>query len=213
MSKRADTSIPKGEALRQHVLDAAERLLGSGHAGFSMRELAAAAGVSFATPFNQFGGKGAIMQALSLRRIATMIERFRHAELSARAAERVRLATRIAAAVMLEQPTVNRAVMASVGAPGSGGGILPHSVELWSAALGGGEGSATAETGQEELARQLAFGFRGVLSFWTAGEIDNAALEPAAQAIAATLMRGDASRLPDAAGPEKSGAARERTAP
>ena len=47
------------------MLDAAERLLRDGNAEFSMRDLAAEAGVSFATPFNQFGSKPAIMQALS----------------------------------------------------------------------------------------------------------------------------------------------------
>jgi AcrR family transcriptional regulator len=52
---------------RERVLDAAERLLAQGSAGFSMRELADEAGVSFATPFNQFGSKAAIMLALSAR--------------------------------------------------------------------------------------------------------------------------------------------------
>ena len=46
---------------KDRVLDAAKRLLAGGSAAFSMRELAEEAGVSFATPFNQFGSKAAIM--------------------------------------------------------------------------------------------------------------------------------------------------------
>ena len=58
MSPNKAASRPSG---RERVLDAAERLLARGGAGFSMRDLAEEAGVSFATPFNQFGAKGAIM--------------------------------------------------------------------------------------------------------------------------------------------------------
>ena len=68
--------IGRGEPVRQRVLDAAERLLRVGRASFSMRDLATEAGVSFVTPFNQFGGKAAIMHALSARRIDAMIARF-----------------------------------------------------------------------------------------------------------------------------------------
>src|ERR1700748_1021525 len=101
----------RGEPLRQRVIDAAERLLRDGKADFSMRDLAAEAGVSFATPFNQFGSKAAIMQTLSTRRIDTMETRFAAAPPLTDAAERVRLAVDTAVAVMLEEPQVNRAVM------------------------------------------------------------------------------------------------------
>ena len=66
---------------RERVLDAAERLLAHGKASFSMRELAEEADLSFATPFNQFGNKGAIILALSSRRIALMQKRIAEATL------------------------------------------------------------------------------------------------------------------------------------
>lgn len=183
----------RGEPLRQRVLDAAERLLRKGKADFSMRDLAAEAGVSFATPFNQFGSKAAIMHALSARRIDTMVERFVEATLPADASGRVLLAIDTAVAVMLEESEVNRAVMGWIGTAGpSPGRVLEHSMALWSLALGTGEGLAGA--GREQALRclpgQLAFGFRGVLSFWTAGELPDEALASNARQIALTLLLG-----------------------
>jgi hypothetical protein len=55
---------------------------------------------------------------------------------------------------------------------------------------------ALAEPEQELrcLPRQLAFAFRGVLSFWTAGELPDAALAPNAEEIAKALLRGFSER-------------------
>ena len=108
----------RGGPARQRVIDAAERLLRDGKADFSMRDLAAEAGVSFATPFNQFGSKGAIMHALSERRTETMATRLTEAELPSDAASRVMLAVDTAVEVMLEEPGVNRAVMSWIGTAG-----------------------------------------------------------------------------------------------
>ena len=101
---------------RERILDAAERLLSQESAAFSMRDLAEEAGVSFATPFNQFGSKAAIMLALSERRIALMHERLAQATLPPTAVGRVLAAADIAAAVMLTAPAVNRAVMGAISA-------------------------------------------------------------------------------------------------
>jgi hypothetical protein len=101
-------------------------------------------------------------------------------------------ATAIAAEVMLEESAVNRVVMGWLGTPATVPGPLAHSAALWALALGDGEGLAVA--GQDQalavLARQLAFGFRGVLSFWTAGELPEAELATQACAVAAALLRG-----------------------
>jgi AcrR family transcriptional regulator len=78
----------RGEPVRQRVLDAAERLLRDGKAEFSMRDLASEAGVSFATPFNQFGSKPAIMHALSARRIDAMLTRLSETPQPQHAADR-----------------------------------------------------------------------------------------------------------------------------
>lgn len=183
----------RGEPLRQRVIDAAERLLRQGKADFSMRDLATEAGVSFATPFNQFGSKAAIMHALSGRRIDTMATRYAGMSPPPDATGRVLLAIDTAVEVMLEEPEINRAVMGWVGAAGpSPGKVLAHSTALWSLALGTGEGLSAA--GREEALRrlpeQLAFAFRGVLSFWTAGELSDEALASHARAIAKTLLLG-----------------------
>ncbi|WP_026359594.1 TetR/AcrR family transcriptional regulator [Sphingomonas sp. PR090111-T3T-6A] len=190
--KNRSPGIPvRGEPLRQTVLDAAETLLREGKADFSMRDLAAQAGVSFATPFNQFGSKAAIMRALSGRRIDTMAKRFAEAPTLPGAAERVLLATAIAVEVMLEQPDVNRTVMGWIGAAApSSGQVRAHSSALWAVALGAGEGLLAFRRDQalSTLPAQLAFGFRGVLSFWTAGELSDKALALNARDVASTLL-------------------------
>ncbi|WP_442680449.1 TetR/AcrR family transcriptional regulator [Sphingomonas sp. ASY06-1R] len=183
----------RGAPLRQQVLDAAERLLRQGKAEFSMRQLAAEAGVSFATPFNQFGSKAAIMLALSARRIDTMEERFASAALPEDAIARIGRATDVASAVMLEEPEVSRTVMGWLGTPGAASGhVLEHSSALWARALGAGNGLAEArrEDALRDLPRQLAFAFRGVLSFWTAGELPDEALATEARRVAQALLLG-----------------------
>jgi AcrR family transcriptional regulator len=183
----------RGEPLRQRVMDAAERLLRRGKADFSMRDLAAEAGVSFATPFNQFGSKAAIMHALSGRRIDTMAQRFAKMSPPADAAGRVLSAIDTAVEVMLEEPEINRAVMGWIGTAGpSPGKVLAHSTTLWSLALGAGDGliAASRERALRCLPEQLAFAFRGVLSFWTAGELSDEALASNAREIAKTLLFG-----------------------
>ena len=163
-----------------------------------MRDLAAEAAVSFATPFNQFGSKAAIMQALSGRRIDTMIGRFAAAPPLPDAAGRVLLAIDTAVAVMLEEPDVNRAVMGWIGTSGPAPGqVMAHSKTLWTLALGDGEGlSATRrEEALRRLPRQLAFAFRGVLSFWAAGELPDELLGPSAREIACNLLLGFAPGL------------------
>jgi AcrR family transcriptional regulator len=181
------------DATRRRVLEAAERLLRVGKAEFSMRDLAAEAGVSFATPFNQFGSKGAIMHALSAERIDAMTRLFSQARPDGDAARRVLVAVDIAAAVMLEEPLVNRAVIGTLGAPSERPGrVFAQSRALWAEAIGEGEGfdPALADVARAVLPDQLAIAFRGVLSFWTAGEISDGELTPRARAAAAAPVLG-----------------------
>ncbi len=183
----------RGEPLRSRVIDAAERLLREGKADFSMRDLAAEARVSFATPFNQFGSKAAIMQALSTRRIDAMETRFAKAPPLTDTAGRVLLAIDAAVGVMLEEPEINRAVMGWLGAASaSPGQVWLRSTALWTLALGAGEGliAARREQALRCLPGQLAFAFRGVLSFWTAGELLDEALATEAREVASTLLLG-----------------------
>ncbi len=182
----------RGEPVRQRVIDAAERLLRDGRAEFSMRDLACEAGVSFATPFNQFGSKPAIMHALSARRIDAMLTRLDASPQPPHAADRVAIAVDIAVAVMLDEPIVNRAVMAWIGTGSvASGEVRSNSTALWAQALGDGAGLTSLR--RDEVCRilpaQLALAFRGALSFWTAGELADEELGPAARQIADTLLR------------------------
>ncbi len=181
----------RGEPVRQRVLDAAERLLRHGKAGFSMRDLAAEAGVSFATPFNQFCSKAGIMHALSERRIDAMAMRFTGMAQPPDVVVRVRRAVETAVAIMLEEPDVNRAIMGWIGTAGPArSNALAQSTAFWALALGAGEGMAERRRVQAttDLPQQLALAFRGVLSFWTAGELPDEALGHTAFAVADTLM-------------------------
>ncbi len=182
---------------REVVLDAAERLLqASPNAEFSMRALAAEAGVGFATPFNHFGSKNAIMQALSARLIERMSIRFRDERPEGDAIDRVLAMGRISIGVLLEKPDVSKVVVGSLGVvsptPSS---VRPKSEALWVQALDDCAGltPATRALGRELLPQQLAFTFRGCLSFWIAGELGDAMLPKAFQAGALTLLLGFAS--------------------
>lgn len=194
---RPSSGPHRGELVRQRVIDAAERLLRTGKPDFSMRDLASEAGVSFATPFNQFGNKTAIMHALSTRRIDAMTRRFAEITHPPDAIARVLLAIDTAVAVMLEEPAVSRSFMSWIGTAGPTPGLaLARSTDLWALALGDGEGLTDTHRAEalRTLPRQLALGFRGVLSFWTAGELPDEALGEDAREVARSLLRGFADR-------------------
>lgn len=183
----------RGEPLRQHVIDAAERLLRQGKAEFSMRDLAAEAGVSFATPFNQFGGKAAIMHAVAGRRVDQMEVRFREAACAGDVVDRVLLAVDMAVSVMLEEPVVNRSVMGWLGTAGPvRGEARARSRALWALALADGDGLAPDQHDHalKTLPGQLALGFRGALSFWTAGEVLDGELCDSARSVAMAIVSG-----------------------
>jgi hypothetical protein len=108
-----------------------------------------------------------------------MAKRFADATSLPNAADRVLLAIDMAVDVMLEAPTINRAVMGWIGTAGPAPGhVLAHSTTLWMLAPGAGEGLTASRRAQALrcLPSQLAFAFRGVISFWTAGELADEAL-------------------------------------
>ncbi|WP_158809024.1 TetR/AcrR family transcriptional regulator [Beijerinckia sp. L45] len=178
---------------RDVVLDAAERLLcADPTASFSMRALAADAGVGFATPFNHFGSKNAIMQALSGRLIERMAAAFEAQAPAGDATDRVLAMGAIAVAHLLGQPDVHRAVVGSLGvASATPGAVMVQSRALWALALGDREGlSDDARAAETVLATNLAVAFRGCLSFWTAGEIDDRHLHGMVEANMLTTVLG-----------------------
>jgi AcrR family transcriptional regulator len=184
---------------RDVVLDAAERLLqASPSAEFSMRALAAEAGVGFATPFNHFGSKNAIMQALSSRLIERMAMRFHDEAPDGDAIDRVLGMGRVSVALLLEKSIVHKAVVGSLGVTASApSSVHQHSSKLWSLALDNFSGIAVEmkEIAQAILAEQLAFHFRGCVSFWIAGELQDEELGSAFEAGACVLLLGFASPM------------------
>jgi len=183
---------PERTAKHERVLDAASRLLARNEtADFSMRDLAEEAGVSFATPFNYFGSKIAIMHALSNRLIDTMTERFLSTEDMETASARVLTAFDIAVSVLLEEPAVTKPVIGSLGSPTTEpGGVADRSRALWANALGDFAGIRQEMTAlaAARLPTYLAHGFRGSISFWVAGEIPDSDLRVRASCIAAALL-------------------------
>jgi AcrR family transcriptional regulator len=182
------------QLVRDVVLDAAERLLQSSpSAEFSMRALAAEAGVGFATPFNHFGSKNAIMQALSSRLIERMAARFQEEKPTGDAIDRVLAMGCISVALLLEKPEVSKAVVGSLGVAGpSPSMVRPQSEAIWLLALGDFAG---LEPGTHVLARavlpqQLAFAFRGCLSFWIAGEMTDEMFGQAFRTGASIILFG-----------------------
>ncbi len=180
------------QSARDMVLDAAERLLQTGGtADFSMRALAAEAGVGFATPFNHFGSKTAIMQALSSRMIERMAARFQHEAPPGDAIERVLAMQRISVGLLLEQPEISRMVVGSLGQAGAAPStVRPQSEAIWSLALGACSGIAPkmVRRAQAVLPQQLAFLFRGCVSFWIASELDDHEFLQALETGASTLL-------------------------
>ncbi|GHF43561.1 AcrR family transcriptional regulator [Amycolatopsis bartoniae] len=66
-------------SLRETLLDAATALLAEhGHAGLRMADVAAVAGVSRQTVYNEFGNKTALVEAVALRTTAEFLEGIRH---------------------------------------------------------------------------------------------------------------------------------------
>ncbi|WP_045835201.1 TetR/AcrR family transcriptional regulator [Hyphomicrobium sp. 99] len=181
-------------AAREAVLDAAERLLESSDtADFSMRSLAAEAGVGFATPFNHFGSKAAIMQALSMRLIGRMEKTFAETTPRGDAVDRVLKMGRIAVNVLRDRADVSKRIVGSLGsATGEPGAVMGQSTRLWATALGDLKGIAVNRQplAKTLLPRQLAYSFRGCISFWVAGETGEDELERAFQEAAASLMLG-----------------------
>ncbi|WP_206659601.1 TetR/AcrR family transcriptional regulator [Hansschlegelia zhihuaiae] len=158
---------------------------------FSMRDLAAEADVSFATPFNLFGGKARIAQALSTRRIEEMAERVSAARLEGDCVDRVLQASAIAIQLLLEEPTLNRAMLAALGAwADEPGEVRVRSRALWALALGDLDGidPRLRAVASAKLADHIAIVFRGCLSFWVAAEISDEALPHEGATAVATAV-------------------------
>ncbi len=98
-----------------------------------------------------------------------------------------------AIAQTLERPVIAKAVVSSLGVlspvPSN---VRPQSQRLWSLALGDYAGIAGDMSGlaRTVLPEQLAYSFRGCLSFWIAGELGDDRLAATFETGACTILLG-----------------------
>lgn len=190
--------MPLRERRRQFaqdaILDAAEALLERDMGGeFSMRALAEEAGVSFATPFNYFGSKRAIVLGLAHRIIVRIRAGYGAEKKPDRAIDRLFLMARVGVDEILERPFISRPVISALATiDGHDGTVRARSRELWKIAFGDFCGIPVAHVPlcNDLVPDQLAISFRGCLSFWVGGEIENEDLLLAVNSAIAIQMLG-----------------------
>ena len=133
------------------------------------------------------------MHALSMRLIGRMENTFGEATPRGDAVDRVLKMGRIAVSVLREQADVSKRIVGSLGtATGEPGAVKMQSTRLWATALGDPKGIAVNHQPLAKilLPRQLAYSFRGCISFWVAGETADDELESSFEEAAASLMLG-----------------------
>jgi AcrR family transcriptional regulator len=194
MAKSPRLMERKRKFAREAMLDAAERLLmRSDPPDFSMRALCDEAGVSFTTPFNYFGSKNGIVQALALRIFEEIHRRYAGRPSSGDAVDRVFAMSRTGVEVWLERPSVNRFISASLMVSGGehiSEDFLARSCGLWNEALNGLDGldDRCRQLASSCLALNCAIAFRGVMALWIGGEVSNAQFAPLVETQLATLL-------------------------
>jgi AcrR family transcriptional regulator len=165
----------KRELARETILLAAEGLLDEeGRSDFSMRELSAAAGMSFVTPFNLFGSKDGLLCELMFRRLALIQKAYDEREKAEDAISRVLLMAEVGVELLLAKASVTRAISLGI-ASDSHGQFTLRATKLWEHAMGDGEGLDTrwSDDGAEILPRHLAVFFRGALVMWVARDLSD----------------------------------------
>ncbi|WP_020664464.1 TetR/AcrR family transcriptional regulator [Amycolatopsis benzoatilytica] len=109
-------------SLRESLLDAAADLLPDhGHQGLRMADVAAQAGVSRQTVYNEFGSKAALTQAVALRTAAEFLDGIR---CRFEAAENLLAGIRGAVVYTIEHARENRLIAAALGTE-AGEDLLP----------------------------------------------------------------------------------------
>lgn len=174
-------SAPDGRTVRREqtsarVLDAVESLVKDrGDVSFSVRELAARAGVSPTTPFNHFGSKCGLLDALVRRSLEELSEGLTQARARS-PLDRVFQIAEGATSFYLARERVYRPIYRELlgGEIGPSSESLAFAVGLWREAL-----DAAVEAGHvpsarsiEILATQLELNWLGTLLAWVAGTLD-----------------------------------------
>lgn len=168
------------------ILDAAERLIRSGGGTqFSMRALAAEAGVSPATPFNLLGSKLAILSALFERSfVVTDLT-----QLPENAIEQMFVLCERVAQRYTADATYYRTLMTGIGARAE---PLITAIAGWQFALqtASTQGSLLPNVQVRLLAETLEISFAGTMAFWVTGAVPDARLEPQIRYAVAAILVG-----------------------
>jgi len=199
---RLDGYIARRGEFHHRILDAAEKLVVERRGtSFSMRELAARASVSAATPFNHFGSKRGLLSAIverSLDRFAQMTrEEISGADPLRRMFERADAVLRYYA----EKPELYRPVFAELlGSEESPHRPLLKAITSWQSGLRAASRAGQLRRGRnlDVIANQLETNWIGSLMLWVGNAIDGPGWKLQAQYGTALALLSVAS---DAAAP------------
>ena len=158
--------------------------------GFTMKDLAEAAKVSLATPYNHFGSKGGVLRAVVYQALASIAERFKDLAPADDAPRRVMILAELGADILLADGDVIRAAGRALTMETSGASIFEEAARLWELAIQTDFPfrREIGNLGAPALARQLAVMFRGMLAFWISAEVDDAGFRSGVLAGAATVV-------------------------
>ena len=192
----------KAERRRRIIQAARELIRSTGNAGLAMRDLAALAGVSVATPYNLFGSKRAIILAV-LEDVREFRDRFSGLR-SVDPLERVFAAVDLSVEYYLSDPRFYKTLWAAVfdAADDVRTAIFnPRRNEFWLELIAGAvkAGAISPEVNQELLFRQLDHILRSAMMDWVVNDVPPELLGPTVRYGFALVLLGVAS--PDWRGP------------
>ncbi|MEM7276011.1 MAG: TetR/AcrR family transcriptional regulator [Actinomycetota bacterium] len=168
------------EERRARIRAAAERLIRQrGDTDFSMRELAAGAGVAFATPFNLFGSKEGLLASTLAHRVWPRQESLAIVPADETATDPIANVVRFATAAFAtytEDEALFRPLLHAVIAQQTPADGRPQetATDLWVRCLAPAREAGLlppAERGDAQLERACHLAFRGALLGWVRGEM------------------------------------------
>ncbi|PCJ44989.1 MAG: hypothetical protein COA99_05965 [Moraxellaceae bacterium] len=179
-------SSEKKQARKDHILDIAESLIRkNGATAFTMRELADAAKVSFATPFNLLGSKDDILQGLIDRSIT---ENYKALKVESDPIGFFFSTTNSLVQKYIKDDVYFKVLLSSV-SPSKEKFEIP--INSWMIALDNffQEGIISSEFDKQQIAEHLELIFVGSAVLWMSGYLDNKAWAAQYQySIAAALI-------------------------
>lgn len=167
------------ERRRKAILTAAHDLLARGEPP-SMRELAEAAGVAQATPYNLFGNKRSLYRALHRELEADLLTRLATSPASD-ALDRMYEAIRLMTHSLAEEPALYRTIFATIYASEADSADLHSAAAFWDALMPPMVAEGMIDRGVDIAAftRNFVYLLAGVLIDWTDRRIEVSEVEAA----------------------------------